>query len=142
MDSSNVNIKNLFKYVMKFKYKIIKDTNLYDVLTIKYDNKEIKCKYLILFTIFDDKILWASDNIYNDNNNKSLVFWIKNLITEKNTNINLEKITTDDLKLLVKNIINLDNDLLKNYNTNALCVITENIKEYKQFYLITELLYF
>lgn len=142
MDSSNINIKNLFKYVMKFKYKIIKDTNSYDILTIKYDNKEIKCKYLILFTIHDEKILWASENIYNDKNNKNIVSWIKNLVLEKNDNINLDKITTDDLKILVKNIINLNNELLINYNTNALCVVTENFKEYKQFYLITELLYF
>lgn len=142
MDSSNINIKNLFKYVMKFKYKIIKDINSYDILTIKYDNKEIKCKYLILFTIHDDTVLWASDNIYNDKNNRKIVSWIKNSITENNDKINLEVITTNDLKLLVKNIINLNNELLINYNTNALCVITENIKEYKQFYLITELLYF
>ncbi len=142
MDSSNINIKNLFKYVMKFKYKIIKDTNSYDILTIKYDNKEIKCKYLILFTIQNDKVIWASDNIYNDKNNRQIVSWIKNSIIEKNDNINLEKITNDDLKQLVKNIIDVNNDLLINYNTNALCVITENIKEYKQFYLITELLYF
>jgi len=145
MDSSNINTKNLFKYIMKYKYNIIKDPNIYDILTIRYDNKELKCKYLILFTLYKKQVMWADVNLYNDKKNKEIVTWLKNYISdneELNVELNVETMSGKKIKKTVKKIIDSNKELSRSFDTNALCVITENYKEYKQFYLITELINF
>jgi hypothetical protein len=145
MVSSYNNIKNFFKYIMKFEYKIIHDDDTYDIISIKYDNKELKCKCILIFTLNNDNLFWSNDNIYNDQKTRQIVSWIKyNLVNNKNLNIKDINSVNDkeNLKLIIKSIINLDEDLNKNFGLNSLCVITDNLKEYKQFYLITELLYF
>ncbi len=142
MDSSYNNIKKLFKYIMKFDYKIIKDPDYYDIITIKYDNKELKCKYMILFTLDDEKVLWSDENIYNDKKTRDLVGWLRNRILESDKNFNFDVVDENSLKSIVGEIISLDNEIKKIHNLNTLCVLTENYKKYKQFYLITELIYF
>lgn len=142
MDSLYYNIKKLFKYIMKFDYKIIKDSDHYDMITIKYDNKELKCKYMILFTIKDEKILWSDENIYNDKKTRDLVGWLRNRILESDKNFNFDIVNDSSLKLIVGEIIKLDDEIKKIHNLNTFCILTENFKKYKLFYLITELIYF
>lgn len=141
MDSSNINTKNLFKYIMKYKYNIIKDPNIYNILTIRYDNKELKCKFLILFTLYDKQIMWADANVYNDKKNRNIVTWLKNNLSDSEE-IDLEKLSDKKIKKIVKKVIDSNKELSRSFDINALCVITENYKEYKQFYLITELINF
>ncbi len=136
------NSKKFFNYIMDFNYNIIKDQFTNDIMIIKYDNKELKCKYLQIFTSYDDKILWSDSNPYIDQKTQFVSYTIKKYL-ENSDKFDYNKINNNDIKKIINLIIKSDLKI-KYYNEeiNLLCVVTENINEYKQFYLITELIYF
>jgi hypothetical protein len=142
MNNNYNNSKKFFNYIMDFNYKIIKDQFTNDIMIIKYDNKELKCKYLQIFTSYDDKIFWSDSNPYIDQKTQFVSYTIKKYL-ENSNQYNYNKINDNDIKKIINLIIKSDLKI-KYYNEeiNLLCVVTENTSEYKQFYLITELIYF
>ncbi len=136
------NSKKFFNYITDFKYKIIKDQFANDIITIKYDNKELKCKYLQIFTYFNNNIIWSDSNPYIDQKTQFVSHTIRKYLLKSNQ-IDFNKVKDDDIKIIINSIIK-SNMKIKYYDEeiNLLCVVTESNGEYKQFYLITEIIYF
>jgi hypothetical protein len=136
------NNKNLFNYIIKHDYKIIKDNNNFDNIIIKYDNKEILCEYLLLFSRLDNVLIWSNENPYIDQKTNYIITIIKNNI-ESLYNFNYSNISD-------KNIIEIMNYVLKNnfqikYNDkiiNLLWILTDKVGNIIQYYIVTKLIYF
>jgi hypothetical protein len=145
------NIKNFFNYVMKKNYQIIKDPNSNNLMKIIYDNNEIKCKYILLFTIEKSekkKIIWSYINPYIDQKTKKISLLIKEALDkyndlEKINLLNWNNITDNELlkiiNLIIKNnlIINFENE-----NIDPLWIILGDNKNFIQYYMITEIIYY
>ncbi len=136
--------KKFFKYIQQFKYEINKDENNIELLTINYNNKEAKFKYLLLFTedTKTGKILWSCDNPYSDQKTQKVTFKIKKNIDEKKK-FNYESLNNDDLLQLIKLIMKLDNDIeFNNQIIKPIWILNSEYKKYKQYYLITDIIYY
>ena len=134
--------KILFNYILTHKYTIKKDSESNNILYINYNNTELKCKYLLLFSINNSNdILWSCDNPYIDQKTQTISLIIKNLLIEQNNlkNISYNNEIINGLKFILKNNtkINFNNELI-----NLLWCLIGNIKEYKQIFIITEIIYF
>ncbi len=138
------NIKLFFEYLIKNDYKIYKDENTNDILKIYYDNNEIKCKYILLFTQekSNNKLIWSFDNPYIDQKTQ----WISQYIKYKlDTNKQINTINPDKKELLeiINSIIKgklyvvYDDEVIK-----PLWIITDNTNEFKHYYMITDIIYF
>lgn len=128
--------KVLFNYIINKKYTIKKNDDSNDILYISWDKIEMKCKYFLAFTINElNEIIWSCDNPYIDQKTKYLSNNIKKYLNQKKTYSvevlnNLKKIIQKNLFLVYEEEkINL-----------IWCLIGNNIK-YKQFYIITEIIY-
>lgn len=138
------NNKKIFTYISQQKYQIIKDSISNNILYIKTDDSVIKCKYFLLFTICEEenKLIWSSENPYVDNKTKALTSIIKNKINEEHI-INYDKINNKNILQIINNIIKKYNNIQHNNEIiTLLWVLTSDINEYKQFYVITEIIYF
>ena len=129
--------KILFNYILDKTYIIKKDNSSNNILYITFDNNEIKCKYLLLFILKDNKILWSFENNYIDPKTKKISLLIKDIINKKFKIIDNNKIN-EFLKYLLKEINYI---IYENEKINFLWSIKGNIKNYKQIYIITEILY-
>ncbi len=148
------NNKLFFNFLIKKNYKIIKEQNSNEIIKISFDNNEVKCKYILLFTQLKtnqannlkDKfsgIMWSFENPYIDQKTKNICQTIKNNIED---NIRLSD-GNDNINNTINKIINyiIKSKLTIRYNDEIikpLWIITDNSKEYKQFYLITDIIYF
>lgn len=128
--------KIFFNYISKKNYFIKKDNETNNILFIKYDNFEIKCKYFLAFIVDqNNNIHWSCDNPYIDQKTKLLSNFIKK-------NINNNKFDNNIINYF-KKIIHDDSYIIyDNEKINFIWCITGNYKKYKQFYIITEIIYF
>jgi len=136
------NCKNLFNYILEQNYIINKDSKNNDILYINYGNKDMKCKYLLLFSVDNNNnIIWSCDNPYVDQKTKYIISLIKKDILEKYKikKILFDKDIEEKLKFLLKNNIKLiyDEEII-----NFMWIIKEKLKNYKNFYIINEIIFF
>jgi hypothetical protein len=67
--------KKLFNYILDNDYEIILDKNHNDIMYIKHNNGEIKCKYVLIFSTINEKnneIIWSYDNQYIDRKTREI----------------------------------------------------------------------
>lgn len=127
--------KILFNHIANKKYIIKKNINTNNILYIKWENFEIKCKYFLAFST-DDKnnIIWSCDNPFIDQKTK----YLSNIIKKKLSNI---KIFDIELLNKIKKIIQSDMYII--YDDEKIyflwCLIG-NYKDFAQFYIITDIL--
>ena len=129
--------KVIFNYIINQNYLIKKDIETTDILFIKWDQFEMKCKYFLAFTV-DNKnnIFWSCDNSYIDQKTKYLSFQVKNNIGEKNL-FSVE--TLNEIKKIIQSDFSVIYE--KDQINFAWCLIG-SYKNYKQFYVITDIIYF
>ena len=98
----------------------------------------MKCKYFLAFSVdSNNKITWSCDNPYIDQKTKYLSFNVKNSIE------NNESITIDTLNNIKKIIQSNFSIVYEDEKINFLwCLIGRSYKKYRQFYVITEIIYF
>ena len=140
------NIKTFFNYILDKEYLILKDPNSTELMKITYANNEVKCKYILLFSIENNdqinKVLWSYDNPYIDQKTKIISLLVKNAI-ELKKKYNWDNFTQKEL-LNIINIIIKEN-LKINYEgdiINPLWIITGNIKNITQYYMIIDIIYY
>jgi hypothetical protein len=128
--------KIIFNYIINQKYLIKKDIETNNILFIKWKHFEMKCKYFLAFSIDDNtNIIWSCDNSYIDQKTKYLSYIIKtNLAEKKKFSIDL----LNDLKKIIQS------NFYVNYDNNKIyflwCLIG-SYKNFKQFYIITDIVY-
>jgi pantothenate synthetase len=80
--------KKLFNYILNNDYEIILDKNHNDIMYIKHNNSEMKCKYVLIFSTINEennKIIWSYDNQYIDRKTREISKILKKEINEENT---------------------------------------------------------
>ena len=134
------NIKTFFNYILDKEYLILKDPNSTEIMKITYVNNEVKCKYILLFSIENNehtnKLIWSYDNPYIDQKTKIISLFVKNAI-ELEKKYNWDNFTQKEL-LNIINIIIKEN-LKINYEGDIISpiwIITGNIKNITQYYKI------
>lgn len=128
--------KTIFNYIMNKKYSIKKDIETNNILYIIWDNFEMKCRYFLIFSVdSNNNILWPSDNSFIDQKTKYFSNYFKLLLDSE------KKFSDTLMKNLKKIIQNNSNIFFEEEKINFLWCITGNHKEYKQFYIITEIIY-
>lgn len=155
------NAKKFFNYIINKNYEIIRDPNSNDTMKIIYENNEVKCKYILLFSIEKsnkNKIIWSYSNPYIDQKTKAISLFIKNALDS------LDKIETQDKKINKLDKINKfdwknisENDLLKIFDLiikhnlkiiwedkiiDPIWIIVGDHKSFVQYYMITDIIYF
>ena len=131
--------KIIFNYISNKNYIIKKDTGTNNILYINWDNFMMKCKYFLAFSVdCNDNIYWSCDNSYIDQKTKYLTNNIKiNIEPNQNKKFNHNIINS------IKKIIQTNTHVIyENEKINFIWCIIGNYKEYKQFYIITEIIYF
>jgi hypothetical protein len=128
--------KIIFNQIIDKGYIVEKDINTNDILYIKWEKFVMKCKYFLAFTVDkDNNIIWSCDNPYSDQKTKYFSQNIKNnlrgeLIFSSQVLNNLRKLIHNGMTF----IYNED-------NINILWSLFSNYKKYRQFYIITEIIY-
>lgn len=128
--------KIIFSQIMNKEYVINKNTETNDILYIKWDKFVMKCKYFLAFTVGEsNNIIWSCDNPYIDQKTKYFSQNIKNnlggeLIFSSQVLNNLQKLLHNGMTF----IYNED-------NINIIWCLFGDYKKYKQFYIITEIIY-
>ncbi len=133
--------KNIFNYIEKNDYLIIKNPEHNDILNIIWDKFDIKCKYFLAFTVDNNnKILWSFDNPYIDQKTKFLSYQLKlNMKLPDNQN---NIFSNEFVSYLKKNIIQSKIDIfIADEEINFIWCLVEKFKKYKQFYIITDIVY-
>ena len=128
--------KTLFNYIMNKQYIIKKKIETNNILYIKWENFEMKCKYFLIFSVDSyNNILWSCNNPFIDQKTRYFSNYFKlQLGSEKKFNENL----TNNLKKIIQNNSSI---LFEDEKINFLWCIIGNYKEYTQFYIITEIIY-
>ena len=105
------NIKTFFNYILDKEYLIIKDPNSTELMKITYTNNEVKCKYILLFSIENNennkntnKLTWSYDNPYIDQKTKIISLFVKNAI-ELEKKYNWDNFTQKELLNIINIII-------------------------------------
>lgn len=129
--------KILFNYIIKKDYLIKKDIESTNILFIKWDQFDIKCKYFLAFSIGEeDDIIWSCDNPYIDQKTRYLSLQLKNSLEHNNK---YSSIFLNELKKIFKSNTSVIYDTDK---INFIWCLKSVYKKYKQFYVITDLIYF
>jgi hypothetical protein len=128
--------KILFNYIINQDYLIKKDIETNNTLFIKWNQFEIKCRYFLAFTIGDSNdINWSCDNPYIDQKTKYLSLVVKNILNEK------KKFDVGFLNK-VKYIIQSNSfTTYQDEKIKFLWCLIGTYKNFKQFYIITEIIY-
>lgn len=128
--------KIIFSHIMDKEYLIKKDVNTNDILYINWDQFEMKCKYFLAFTVdLSNNIIWSCDNPYIDQKTKYFSQYIKGNLREKN-------IYSSQIMNELKNLILGGMSLVYEENKiNLLWCLIGDYKKYRQFYIITEIIY-
>ena len=144
--------KVIFNNLLKNNYKIKKENN--EFLYIFYNNnldQKIKCKYSLLLiqkniTTETSLIVWADSNPYNDYLTREIAKKIRNLVIPKKNYIidcNNQLIFKDDLNNLINYIIKNNYQInVKNDIINALWILSNNLIDHIEYYIITDILYY
>lgn len=128
--------KIIFNHIINHNYLIKKDVETTNILFIKWKYFEMKCKYFLAFSVGkDNEIFWSNDNSYIDQKTKYLSFQIKSLLSEqKKFSVEL----LNELKKIIQTNVSVK---YEDEEINFLwCLIGTN-NTYKQFYIITDILY-
>lgn len=129
--------KNIFSYIIEKDYLIKKDINTNDILYINWNQFEMKCRYFLAFTIDNlNNIIWSCDNPYIDQKTKYFSQTIKS-----NLGINSKIFTNDILNDLKKMIRNQMSFVYEEDKIIFIWCLFGEYKKYKQFYVITEIIY-
>jgi hypothetical protein len=133
--------KTIFNYIGENDYSIIKDQDYTDILNIKWDKFDMKCKYFLAFTVNNkNEIIWSFDNPYIDQKTKYLSYQIK--LNMKLPENELKIFSNEFITCLKKNIIQSRiNIFLDNEQINFIWCLVGKFKKYKQFYIITDIVY-
>jgi len=123
--------KKLFNYILSKKYEIILDKNYNDILYIKHDNGELKCKYILIFSKIENSIIWSYENEFIDIKTKEISKKIRKIIKEEKSIVNIiNKIISNDIK------IKYENEEIK-----PLWIIINKDKNYIQYLMIIDIIY-
>jgi hypothetical protein len=140
--------KTIFKNMLNGDYKIKKVSN--DILTITFNKRLIKCKYLLLLNYVDinintSLITWADANPYIDKKTVEISKKVRSLLLDK-------KYILDNNSQIIykKDFIDLVNTLIKSslkftYNDdtyNCIWIINNKVDIYNEIYMITEVITF
>jgi hypothetical protein len=137
----NNNFNKLFKYIFNKKYEIIRDINNNDTIKIIYENNELKCKYLLLFSEEDNNIIWPFTNNFIDQKTRFISELIKNKIELIYPNITFEN--TKNIKKIINYIIS--KEFIIKYDEleiKPIWVVFDTQKDFKHYYMITEIIYY
>jgi hypothetical protein len=128
--------KIIFNYIINQNYLIKKDVESNNILFIKWNQFEMKCKYFLIFSIDEqNNIIWSDDNPYIDQKTKYLSFIIKsNIPDKKKFNVNL----LNGIKKIIQSNLSINYEEEK---INFIWCLIGTYKNYKQFYMITEIVY-
>jgi len=128
--------KIFFNHIINKEYLINKDINTNDILYINWEQFEMKCKYFLAFTVDKyDNIIWSCDNYFIDQKTKYFSQNIKNNLENKII------FTADILNNLKKMIQNGMSFIYEEDKINLIWCLVGDYKKYKQFYIITEIIY-
>jgi hypothetical protein len=129
--------KTIFSHIIDKKYMIKKDINTNDILYINWSQFEMKCKYFLAFTVNEfNNIIWSCDNSFIDQKTKYFSQCIKsNLGIE--TKIFTQQIL-NDLKKMIQNGMGF---VYGEDKINIIWCLVGEYKKYKNFYVITEIIY-
>lgn len=128
--------KIIFSHIIDKDYLIKKDVNTNDILFINWEQFEMKCKYFLAFTVgVSGNIIWSCDNPYIDQKTKYFSQSIKNSLGGKTI---YSSQIMNELKNLILNGMSL---VYEENKINLLWCLVGNYKKYKQFYIITEIIY-
>jgi hypothetical protein len=125
--------KKLFNYILVNDYEIILDKNHNDIMYIKHNNGEIKCKYVLIFSTINEennKIIWSYDNQYIDRKTREISKILKKEINEKSLINIINKIISSDI------IIKFEEEEII-----PLWVIRNKDKISIQYYMIIDIIY-
>lgn len=133
--------KTIFNYIGEHEYIIKKNPDYNDILNIEWNNLDMKCKYFLAFTVNNkNEILWSFDNPYIDQKTRYLSNQLKlNMKLQEN---NLKTFSKEFINSLKKNIIQskikiiIDEEVI-----NFIWCLVGKYKKYKQFYIITDIVY-
>lgn len=129
--------KTIFSHIMNKNYIIRKNPNTNDILYINWEQFEMKCKYFLVFTIDDsNNIIWSCDNPYIDQKTKYFSQCVKSVIGSNNKIFTSQIL--NDLKRLIHDGMSF---VYEENNINMIWCIYGDYKKYKQFYIITEIIY-
>ena len=132
--------KKLFNYILNNNYEVILDKDYNNILYIKYDNGEMKCKYILIFSTIlekNNKILWSYENEYIDAKTRIISKLLKKEIKE-------EKVTFSNSSLIkMINKIILTNIIIKYEEEEIipLWVIRKKDKSSIQYLMIVDIIY-
>lgn len=129
--------KTIFSHIIDKEYIIKKDVNTNDILYINWDQFEMKCKYFLAFTVDEtNNIIWSCDNPFIDQKTKYLSQCIKSNFGSKTRNFTHQIL--NDLKRMIQDGMGF---VLSDDKINVLWCLIGEYKKYKQFYVITEIIY-
>ena len=128
--------KIIFNYIINKDYTIKKDISTNDILLIKWLQFEMKCKYFLAFNVNEsNEILWSCDNPYIDQKTKYFSQYIKyNLNNEEN----YSSIFLNNLKKLLQTNLNI---IYEEEKINLMWCLLGKYNNYKQYYIITDIIY-
>lgn len=153
--------KMIFSKLIGEKYKIKKDPYDKNILTIQFEGKDVKCKYL-LFIIEKDfakktqpkndvnansLIMWSDGNPYVDQYTRDISRIIRSImIVNKNYLINQPKqvILKSDLRDLINSLIKNQYNFLDNIGKSINCnwILTAKYNDTIEYYMITDIIYY
>lgn len=143
--------KLIFKILPSKDYELYKDIYEKDILIIQDNDKKIKCKYIMIFTEqqIDNKksiLMWSDSNLYIDNMTRHICTIIRKELLKNNDylkDIDNQIIKSDDLKKLVKTLIKDKHIFVyKNKNIDCKWIITNDNANVKEYYMITDIIYY
>lgn len=128
--------KEIFSHIMDKEYEIKKDINTNNILFISWEQFEMKCEYFLAFTVDEaNNIIWSCDNPYIDQKTKYFSFNVKSSLGNKNI---FSSQIINDLKNLIHNGMRI---VYEEDEINLIWCLVGEYKKYKQFYIITDIIY-
>ena len=140
--------KFLFNKIIKKNYKLKRDKNDNTILLINTSDNIIKCKYIFFLVKYneDNKIQWSDFNPFIDQKTrlqssvirKNLSNIYDDILDEKTQNISNKKFNN-----IIKDLIKNSNSFEKNHEKwNCDWILTNKYKDYTEYYMITNIIYF
>ena len=156
MSINSINYKKnkmIFSELIGKKYKIRKDSIDKSTLSIYSNNKEIKCKYIMfMMEKLNDKnqeslIIWSDSNPYIDKYTREISEIIRNTLQKEKSyilNQNNQTITKNNLLDLINNLIKNQYNFLDKFGKSINCnwVLTENQNQMKEYYMLSDIIYY
>jgi hypothetical protein len=127
--------KLLFNYIVEQDYLIKKDIETNNILFIKWEQFEMKCKYFLAFSIeTNNEIIWSCNNPYMDQRTKYLSNVIKTNL-HNNNKFSMEFLND------IKNIIQTNSfTTFQDEKITFIWCLKGTFSNFKHFYIITEII--